>query len=72
LRIGHWKHFEAERGRADYELEHARNETLSILALVAEYRDDATSEHIEGVGEIARVAIVLSRAQQPAPQSSLI
>ncbi|HEX3517614.1 MAG TPA: HD domain-containing phosphohydrolase [Solirubrobacteraceae bacterium] len=36
-----------------YELEHARNETLSILALVAEYRDDATSEHTERVGEIA-------------------
>jgi putative two-component system response regulator len=36
-----------------YELEHARNETLSILALAAEYRDDATSEHTERVGEIA-------------------
>jgi putative nucleotidyltransferase with HDIG domain len=36
-----------------YELEHARNETLNILALAAEYRDDATSEHTERVGEIA-------------------
>lgn len=41
-----------------YELEHARNETLRLLALAAEYRDDDTPQHTERVAvmsvEIAR------------------
>ena len=40
-----------------YELEQARAETLTLIAVVAEYRDEDTSQHTERVGEMsARLA----------------
>jgi PAS domain S-box-containing protein/putative nucleotidyltransferase with HDIG domain len=36
-----------------YELEQARAETLTLIAVVAEYRDEDTSQHTQRVGEMA-------------------
>jgi putative two-component system response regulator len=36
-----------------WELEQARNEVIERLAVAAEYRDDATGEHIQRVGKMA-------------------
>jgi PAS domain S-box-containing protein len=43
-----------------YELEQARAETLTLIAVVAEYRDEDTSQHTERVGEMsAEIALCL-------------
>jgi PAS domain S-box-containing protein len=43
-----------------YELEQARAETLTLIAVVAEYRDEDTSQHTERVGEMsAKIALCL-------------
>jgi PAS domain S-box-containing protein len=44
---------ESDVAQRTHELERARAETLQLLALAAEYRDDDTAEHTERVGAIA-------------------
>jgi PAS domain S-box-containing protein len=47
------KLLETKVGERTRELEEARGETLQLLALAAEYRDDETSQHTERVGVAA-------------------
>jgi putative two-component system response regulator len=52
------------------ELEEARLETLSRLALAAEYRDDETFEHTERVGHAA--ALIARKLGRPSAEIALI
>jgi PAS domain S-box-containing protein len=44
---------EAKVGERTHDLDDARAETLRLLAVAAEYRDDSTAQHTERVGELA-------------------
>jgi len=50
---GHNKALETQVRMRTRELEEARNEVLTRLAIAAEYRDDATGGHIQRVGQLA-------------------
>jgi PAS domain S-box-containing protein/putative nucleotidyltransferase with HDIG domain len=54
------RHLETMVAERTRDLNEARAETLQLLAVAAEYRDDETSQHTERVGElVAKVATVL-------------
>jgi GAF domain-containing protein len=59
-----------ENVRAYQELEQARLETLELLALAAEHRDDASSEHTERVARTA--ALIAARLGMPASEVALV
>jgi putative nucleotidyltransferase with HDIG domain len=60
---------EAVRART-LQLDHARLESLSILAIAAEYRDDETREHTQRVGRIA--AMIAQALDMTEPDVALI
>jgi putative two-component system response regulator len=60
---------EAVRART-LQLDHARLESLSILAIAAEYRDDETREHTQRVGRIA--AMIAQALDMAEPDVALI
>jgi putative two-component system response regulator len=69
LRHRHTVLAEAVRART-LQLDHARLESLSILAIAAEYRDDETREHTQRVGRIA--AMIAQALDMTEPDVALI